>query len=264
MFRASTTLALAISIFHAFACIAVAANRDDGRIPNLDGELAGRCGSVDLVLLLDKTNSMGGMLGEIKREALNLFDLAMIVSNGELRMGLVAFDDAVEVIEDLDADPDPQTKLARIRQSIMRLRAHGGDAGPEASDEALNTAVNAMPAEGRPQNRDFQGRWVAETRIVVLITDNFPGGFNDHFEPGVDDRRAMGYAQDAADRNIRISTIYVPTSGLLHAVDPEVEAIMRGYASTTGGLYSVVSGFGGGTAEAIASIIKACGWNPLS
>ena len=99
---------------------------------------------------------------------------------------------------------------------------------------------------------------------MVLITDNRPGGFDDEFVPGVDDRRALSYAAQALEKDIRISAIQVPTSGLTDAPDEEVAALMRSYAATTGGLYVATRWSGKGTAEAILSIVKACGSNLLS
>lgn len=227
-------------------------------------ETAVVCGSVDLVILIDTTFSLATAIGEMKRESENIVSQLEKVSLGEYRLGLIAFDDGIRVLEDLNGDPSPAEKAQAMRRSIRTLRAEGGDAGPEASDEAMNTAINSLPAGDRVQEGDFTGDWKAHSRILVLITDNRPGGFDDEFIQGVDDRRALAYVAQALDKDIRISAVQVPTSGLTDAPDEEVAALMRSYAAATGGLYVSTRWAGKGTAEAILSIIKACGSNLLS
>lgn len=222
------------------------------------------CGSVDLVILIDTTFSLATAIGEMKRESANIIDLLEKVSLGEYRLGLIAFDDHIRVLEDLNGDPTPAEKAQSMRRSIRTLRADGGDGGPEASDEAMNTAINGLSAESRSQSGNFTGDWKAHSRILVLITDNRPGGFDDEFVQGEDDRRALSYVAQALEKDIRISAIQVPTSGLTDVPDEEVAALMRSYAAATGGLYASTRWAGAGTAEAILSIIKACGSNLLS
>lgn len=222
------------------------------------------CGSIDLVFVIDTTYSLATAIGEMKRESLRIIDLVETLSNGQYRLGLVTFDDAVKVVLDLNDYPSPRAKADILRQAILSLRTKGGGAGPEASDEAVNTAVNRLAADRRDQTGDFTGEWQAHSRIIVLITDNLPGGFDDVFEDGVDDRRAMGYASDALGRNVRISVIHVPTSGLSGQPDPKTAGVLRGYAIITGGLYAETRWAGSGTAEAVMTILKACGANPLS
>lgn len=221
----------------------------------------GQCRSTDIVFVLDDTFSLEGALYDMRLEIGRIIDLVEEASGGDFRMGLVTFKDSIDVVEDLNAIPTPQKKLNRLRAAIRALRAGAGSAGPEASDEALRTVIQGLPSAGRSQSGDFNGRFTARTRIVILVTDNLPGGFDDRFVEGVDDKNAQDVAQAAVDRNITISTIYVPTSffGLI----PGVETIMREYAAITGGLFSRVTTTGQGTAEAIASIIRNCGRQPM-
>ena len=222
-----------------------------------------RCGSVDLVLVMDTTFSLAGSIGEMKRQAEEILDVLFRVSGGDFRLGLVSFDDSVAVRLDLDALPDIDTKVDLMKKELNRLHAYGGRSGPEASDEAINAAINNLPAEGRQQVGDFNGDWISDTRILVLITDNKPGGFDDTFTKGEDDLNAYRVALAAQRKNIHISAIYVPTSGSFFGVDPEVSMIMRTYASETGGLYVETATHGTGTAAAVASIVETCGENQL-
>lgn len=226
-------------------------------------DASARCGSVDLVLVMDTTFSLAGSIGEMKRQAQDILDVLRRVSGGDFRIGLISFDDSVVIRLDLDALPDIETKAGMVIAEIDRLSAYGGRSGPEASDEALNAAINSLAAAGRQQKGDFNGEWIADSRILVLITDNKPGGFDDTYIQGVDDLHAYRVALSAQRKNIHISAIYVPTSGSYFGVDPEVSSIMRTYAAETGGLYVETETRGTGTATAVASIIETCGQNQL-
>src|SRR5439155_20738632 len=125
---------------------------------------------------------------------------------------------------------------------------------PEASDEALNTAVNALPTPSRPQNIDFTPGWrPTATRIAILVTDAEPGGFDDTYTPGVDDLNANNVAVSAASQGIKIGAVFIPY-GSLQAVP-----IMQNYASVTGGMYVQTQQDGTGVVAAIRSIIAGCG-----
>ncbi len=222
------------------------------------------CGSVDLVLALDTTYSLAKAIRELKRQAVEITDLLEEVSRGQFRVGLITFDDMVRVVEDLGDEPDSASKAERVRSAIRGLIAEGGKGGPEASDEALNTAINGLAQSGRNQIGNFRGAWTGHSRILVLITDNVPGGFDDTFAAGVDDRRFMGYAAEAAARGIRISTIYIPTSGMLLEPDEAIAGVLRGPPSVTSGLFVVTEWGGAGTAAGLMSILRSCGVNQLS
>ncbi|MGH2402405.1 MAG: hypothetical protein ACRDE6_06805, partial [Candidatus Limnocylindria bacterium] len=106
------------------------------------------------------------------------------------------------------------------------------------------------------QNGDFDGVFrAAAVKIVILVTDALPGGFDDTFTAGVDDVNAHARALEAAGAGILISAIYVPTDGS----DAAEAAIMMDYATTTGGAFIETNADGTGTANAIASIIENCG-----
>ncbi len=226
-------------------------------------DTSARCGSVDLVLVMDTTFSLAGSISEMKRQAQAIMDVLYRVSGGKFRIGLVSFDDSVVIRLDLDDLPDIDTRVAMVKKEINRLSAYGGRSGPEASDEAINAAINSLPAAGRQQVGDFNGQWVSDSRILVLITDNKPGGFDDTYTKGIDDLNAFRVALAAQRKNVHISAIYVPTSGSHFGVDPEVSSIMRTYAAETGGLYVETGTHGTGTAAAVASIVEACGENQL-
>ena len=224
----------------------------------------GKCGAVDLVIAMDTTHSMATAIRDVKREMVHLLDLTKFVSGGDYRLGLISFKDRITVEVDLGGTPDNPDTAEAISWSIRRLTAEGGNGGPEASDEALHTAVANLTAENRPQDGDFTGVWEARSRILVLVTDNLPGGFDDQFDEGVDDLNARDVTTLALDKDIRISSVYIPTSGFEMSPDPRVEQIMRAYAQLTGGVFAITQTSGLGAAEAIADIINRCGSRHLS
>ena len=98
----------------------------------------------------------------------------------------------------------------------------------------------------------------------MLITDHLPGGFDDSYRAGEDDVNARAVASRALARGIRISAIYLPTTGDRPAPDPLKAEILRTYALLTGGIFAQIERSGQGAAEAIAQIIAACGAKTVS
>ena len=151
------------------------------------------------------------------------------------------------------------TTGTRSRRTSGGSFTSGGSNGPEASDEALNTAINGLDEADRgpgQQVGDFDGVWRDKSvKIIVLITDAPPAGFDDQFTPGVDDVNAHARAVEAAAAGIKLSAVFVPTSGNYSGQ----VAIMQDYAATTGGLYLETAPDGAGTAAAIDEIILSCG-----
>src|SRR5919108_3681359 len=62
------------------------------------------CGCTDVVLVVDKTGSMGPAINNVKAGLDNIVGAALTASGGDLRMGLVSFKDGVEVDEPLTAN----------------------------------------------------------------------------------------------------------------------------------------------------------------
>jgi hypothetical protein len=214
----------------------------------------GPCGPMDVAFVIDDTGSMGGAIDNVKAEAASLLAQIDAASGGDDQLALVTFKDTVSVLQDLAAGNE-----AAVSAGIAGLVALGGAFLPEASDEALNTVINGLDAADRApgqQTGDFNGTFRAgAVKIVILITDALPGGFDDLYTAGVDDVNAHARALEAAAAGILISAIYVPTDG----VDALEAAIMMDYATTTGGTFTQTNADGTGTAAAISAIIEGCG-----
>lgn len=216
-------------------------------------QVASSCGPIDVVFVIDTTSSMDEAIDNVKAEVGSLIGLVDDFSGGDFQLGLVTFKDDITVWNDLAAG-----NQAAVEANILGLTASGGGNTPEASDEALNTIIHGLDEDDRPpgaQAGDFDGVWRPQAaKLIILITDAPPGGFDDTFTAGVDDENAHDRALEAAAAGIGISAIYVPTTNNFTA-----EMVMKDYAATSGGIYYKAQEDASGTANAIAGIVANCG-----
>lgn len=208
---------------------------------------------MDVAFVLDVTGSMGGAIGNVKAAIPQLMDQVVAASAGDYRAELVVFRNDVNVLI-----PFADSNRSAIETAVAGLFATGGGNEPEASDEALRTVIDALgPRPGQTGTAEpFRSSAV---KIIVLVTDAHPGGFDDTYTPGVDDVNANQRALDAAAGGIKISAVYVPSGGFPVA---DIVAIMQNYATRTGGIYVQTQPDGTGTADAIREIISQCGGGP--
>ncbi len=206
---------------------------------------------MDVVFLVDDTSSMAAPISQMVGAAANLVNAVVTTSGGDYQLGLVTFKDDVLVVDDLGP-----ANASTVQASLAGLAASGGGAVPEASDEALNTAINSLPA--RPhQTGNFNGVWRASPavkKMAFLITDAPPGGFNDLYET-VDVINAWSWALGADAARILIFPIFVPGGSYYD----ETLDIMQMYATTTSSVFVETDGSGSRAAHAIQRTIEACG-----
>ncbi|MCC7363786.1 MAG: VWA domain-containing protein [Dehalococcoidia bacterium] len=211
---------------------------------------APQCGPMDVAFIIDSTGSMGGAINNVKSELGAILGDIAAASGNDYSLAVVRFEDNVTIDETFA--PNNQASAAA---DISAMIASGGLNEPEASDESLNTVVNALAAAGRPQNIDFTPAYRAGAlKIAVLVTDARPGGFDDEYVAGTDDVNAHNVALAAAAQGIKISAIHVPGG-----FDGTTAVIMNDYATTSGGRYVLTAPDGSGTGTAIREIINACG-----
>jgi len=208
------------------------------------------CGPMDVAFIIDDTGSMGGAINNVKAGLAAILGDIATASAGDYRLSLVTFKDNITIHDNFAAG-----NAAAVGPDILGLTASGGGGEPEASDESLNTVINALPAAGRPQNVDFTPAYRSGAlKIAILVTDARPGGFDSTYTPGVDDVNAHTRALEAAAQSIKISAVHVPGG-----FDSTVTTIMQDYATTTGGVYTKTNPDGTGTGQAIKDIIEKCG-----
>ncbi len=108
---------------------------------------------MDVVFVIDDTGSMSGAISDVKSGLVSIISSIVTTSGGDYQLGLITFKDTVIVEEDFAL-----SNAAVIQTKINSLTASGGGNGPEASDEALNTAVNCLSTH-TGQVGDFNGPW---------------------------------------------------------------------------------------------------------
>lgn len=206
-----------------------------------------QCGPLDVLFAIDDTGSMGGSLSAFQASFPTLLNQIITSSSNDYQLGLITFKDDVTVVEDFAPNNG-----AVVGAAINGLGAGGGWGAPEASDEALNTGINNIV--GRPnQNGGFTGIWrTGARRVVVLITDNLPGGFNDNYTGNA---LANAMAQDASNKGIRIHAVYVPTAG---TPDATVVGIMQNYATVSQGAYRLTNPDGSDVPQAVQDFMSDC------
>jgi len=239
-----------------------------------------KCGPIDLVIILDVTGSMGGALDTVIAALADIIDEAVISSGDDLRMGYITFDggglegfggeedqeysegfgssgigdgDWVTVVSELTDDIDA------VKASIEATSLGWGGGGPEASDEAKNTAVNNLAGGNRADPSGFVGTQIGDftepyrsnaLKLAVLITDAEPGGFNDVWDEA-DTDAVHEHALSARHNDILVSDVYIGS-------DSTIAAIFEDDALTTGGVF-VQTSDGSDVGDAILDILAVCG-----
>lgn len=192
--------------------------------------------SLDLVIVVDDTGSMGGAIANIGMNIAEIVEEITACTGGDVRWGMVSFADDIQV------DLPFTTDSAEFTTAALALFASGGAGGPEASDTGLEYALELAATGGSgevcpvsaPLGPLGDFRTDVCGKLAIMFTDNQPGGCNDTFTVGVDDVHAAAVADAYAAAGVKIGPIYV---GGLGFPDPTIEAIMMNYATVTGGVY---------------------------
>jgi hypothetical protein len=222
---------------------------------------------MDVVFVQDTTGSMGPILDNIKSQMPSIIAAITTASGGDYQLGLINFENNVTV--DVDLAPKNADK---ITTAFNAFTSGGGGNEPEASNEAIKTAVENRKASDLPstmtfltpppyQVGDFSGHWRPEaTKVIILITDARPAGFDDVYVDGKTDVSAAALATEAGTRNMHISAIFVPDAAAVSfGFIPTIQRIMKAYATNSRGIYVEAKADGSGTAAAINEVIAGCG-----
>ncbi|RYX84250.1 VWA domain-containing protein [bacterium] len=210
------------------------------------------CGSMDVALVVDVTGSMGGSIANVREELSQIVRDLETASGGDYRLSLVTFTDRVKVVVSF-----APSNADAITAALQTLVASGGNNEPEASDEALRTVVQELPASvSRPeQSGDFLPFRTDAVKVAIMVTDARPGSFDDSFTLGVNDENALDVANIAATKGVLISAVFVPRG----YEEATITDIMMAYADVTGGLFTRTEPDGKGVAAAILDVVNSCG-----
>ncbi len=171
--------------------------------------------SIDLVLVLDTTGSMSGLIDRAKTELWGIVD-QLSLRRVETRVGIVAFRDRgdayVTQIFDLSADID------QCYVRLLGLEAAGGGDTPESVNRALEEAVHQI---GWSQSGSAE-------RAIILAGDA---------PPHMDYANAVQWpaiVRDARQRGIAIHAIQLGSNS-------DTRAAWRAIAAAGGGTYAALS-----------------------
>lgn len=177
------------------------------------------CAPLDVVVLLDTSTSMNSAIENVKDNIVQFTTRVEEASGGDYQMALVDFATDVEVQVPF-SDRNGQVVRDVVADLASKSRANSADS--EAWDEALVAVVDRRPADGigiDPQTDepwkgeqigDFDSPFRPEAKkIIVIITDARPGGFDDHFDQS-DIDRVVAASTRARERGIRVATVFVP------------------------------------------------------
>jgi hypothetical protein len=221
---------------------------------SIPDQVSEQCGDVELMFVIDDTGSMGSTLANIAAGSVAIIGTveASLIPGADAKYGLISFKDNVQVDQPLD------TNEALTIAALNALSALGGSGGPEASDMAKQTAIDALPA-GITLDQDgavttiIGGMTVPYTtadpqvtKIGILITDNVPGGGND-LNSGNDD-------QHLADLGTQSAGLGIVWYDLIRGATGS-DAFYSLDATNSGGTFTNLPSSGMGVADAIIDII---------
>ncbi|HUP45434.1 MAG TPA: hypothetical protein VM779_07970 [Thermoanaerobaculia bacterium] len=220
------------------------------------GDAAAQCGPMDVVFVIDNTGSMGGVIDQIQTQVGVIADTVEQASGNDYQFGLIALpENDVRVL--LTLSPGNRSSLDTAVDQMSTL----GSCGLPASwDEGLNTAIHGLgPRQGADgeQTGDFPANWRGSaTKIIIIITDTHPSGFDCNFQAGRHDVLVAQLGGDAAAAEILVTSVYVPTGNTPEA---EIIAILQGPTTTSGGFFLATEPDASDTADIIVEIIQNCG-----
>lgn len=187
---------------------------------------------MDVVFVIDYTGSMGGVINNIKTSISAITDTIVTESGGDYRLGLVIFDEyqhgsapsyatlsgyTALTVNQRFVNENPtccvngrdqyitalqlmstNNKTSFINQltplNTVNFPLGSGFFAPEPSDLALNLIIN----------QGFAGSFRNNvSKLIVLITDNYPSGDNDTYDQD-DIARLTGLTVSAVNQGIRV------------------------------------------------------------
>jgi len=216
------------------------------------------CGPMDVTFVIDNTGSMAQVNAEIQAQIGKIADSVVVASGNDYQFGLISLPrNDVQVL--LDMGPVNRVELAAATTALVNESSCGLSVG---WDEGVNAAINGLgPRSGSSGSQigTFTAGWRSTAaKIIIVIADTDPSGFNCDFQAGVNDVLALDLADAALAADIAITTIYVPTGGGSVPEDA-VQALMQSVADTSGGLFKVTEPDASDLADVIVDVIDACG-----
>lgn len=183
---------------------------------------------MDVVFVVDFTGSMGSAINSVKTSIANIFQTIINESGGDYRVGLVVFDETTSATTSNYSSTATYTGLPSSQKYVNT--GLGGkyqwitavETMSTANSGSFTTQLNKLntgdfplgDGQGTPEpggiavdrviNYDFAGAYRnGVAKLIVLITDNDPGGNDDTYN-STDDAFISQLTQDAYDTNTQV------------------------------------------------------------
>lgn len=209
------------------------------------------CAPLDVVLLVDSTGSMRGVIDKVEAGLSSFVDRVERVSGGDYRIAVVEIGTVINV-----ATPFAPRNADTAQRALGSL-GQDGESRAENWDEALKTAVDSRAASAVPsgqQRGDFTPAWRdGVQKIVVLVTDARPAGFDDEYQQS-DLDAAESTAVRGGQRGIRIGAFFVPNDNQ----EPEGAEMVRRVAERSGGAFFRTARDGSNISDGLDLLIETC------
>lgn len=182
---------------------------------------------IDMVFVLDITGSMSSTLSNLKTSISSYTDKVVEKSNNNYRFALVTVDEnsgGPIISKPVSFSTNNEAELLTGLNAVV-LGTGGG--APEPTDVAIGYVL---------ENSDnYVGLFrTGVVKIIVLMTDQLPGGTNDSYDDVVDRNRVIQLSNLAQDTGVRIFAIRTGSD----VTTPPVSEIMQIYTNTSLGIYS--------------------------
>lgn len=219
------------------------------------GAAQAQCGPMDVVFIIDNSASMLPVIDNVKTQVNKIADAVTTASGGDYQFGLVTMP-SNDVVIALDMSPKNRAALQTAVNTMTNISSSGAGI---AYDEALDAVLNHLgPRQGTigKQTGTFTAKFrPAATKIIMIITDSNPQGFDSDYLNHPD--HAYQMAAQANSENIRIAGIFVPDGGGTdQAVD---EPILQQVAAITGGSFQETAPDASDLSNVIVDVVDACG-----
>jgi von Willebrand factor type A domain-containing protein len=214
-----------------------------------------QCGPMDVVFIIDNSASMLPVIDNVKSQVNQIADAVTAASGGDYQFGLVTMP-SNDVVIALDMSAKNRAALATAVNTMTNVSSLGAGI---AYDEALDSVLNHLgPRKGSigQQTGTFTGTFRPNaTKIIMIITDSNPQGFDSDYLTHPDHAYAM--ASEANSMGVLIAGIFVPDGGGTNQVVDE--PILQNVAAITGGAFEETLPDASDLSNVIIDVVNACG-----
>ena len=183
---------------------------------------------MDVVFVVDYTGSMGGAIDGVKDSIADIVATIITESGGDYRLGLVLFDEYTSGTVSNYSSKTAYTSLPANQKivntgqggyyqwltAVEKMSTQNSGSFTAILNQLNTTGFPLGSGQGAPEpgglavneviNNDFAGAYRGDVaKLIVLITDNYPGGDDDTYS-AADTAYINNLTQDAFDTNTQV------------------------------------------------------------